>query len=223
MRLERWRFSGGRLRRERSLVDGIEAGRIHDSGRIALRPRRPAVRGHRRRRRGRARPTGRLAERQVPGASRPRSTAVRAGGPRSSRSGHRNPQGFDWEPGTGRLIATEHGPSEGVDGPEGYDEINEIRQGGNYGWPRVYGFEQAGFNAPLHVYRQPLAPSGGTFVSRPGSSWTGSFVFACAARQAAAPAGLQGRAHRRRPSRCCGGASAGCGPLSKGRTARSTC
>ena len=38
MRLERWRFSNGRLRRERSLVDGIAAGRIHDSGRIAFGP-----------------------------------------------------------------------------------------------------------------------------------------------------------------------------------------
>jgi quinoprotein glucose dehydrogenase len=103
-----------------------------------------------------------------------------AGGrPEIISSGHRNPQGFDWEPGSRRLIATEHGPTEGVDGPAGYDEINRIVRGGNYGWPRVYGFDQTGFNAPLKVYRDPLAPSGGAFVSRRGSPWTGDFVFAC--------------------------------------------
>jgi glucose/arabinose dehydrogenase len=93
--------------------------------------------------------------------------------------GHRNPQGFDWEPRTGRLIATEHGPTEGVDGPGGYDEVNEIVSGGNYGWPRVYGFDQSGFNAPLRVYRRALAPAGATFVTRRGSAWTGDFIFAC--------------------------------------------
>jgi glucose/arabinose dehydrogenase len=29
------------------------------------------------------------------------------------------------------------------------------------------------------VYRNPIAPSGATFVTHPGSSWTGSFLFAC--------------------------------------------
>ena len=178
MRLERWRFSGTRLTRERSLVAGIAAGRIHDSGRIRFGPdgRLYVATGDA--------GEGELAQRadSLNGkflALSPAQFRGAGGRPEIVSSGHRNPQGFDWEPGTGRLIATEHGPSEGVDGPEGYDEINEIRQGANYGWPRVYGFEQAGFDAPLHVYRRPLAPSGGTFVSRPGSSWAGSFVFAC--------------------------------------------
>jgi glucose/arabinose dehydrogenase len=51
--------------------------------------------------------------------------------------------------------------------------------GGNYGWPIKFAFDQTGFNAPLRVYAQPLAPSGATFVTHPGSSWTGSFLFAC--------------------------------------------
>jgi glucose/arabinose dehydrogenase len=177
MRLERWRFSGGGLRRERSLVEGIEAGRIHDSGRIAFGPDRRLYVA-----------TGDSGDGEL--AQRPDSLNGKflalspehyrgAGGrPEIISRGHRNPQGFDWEPGTGRLIATEHGPTEGVDGPEGYDEINEIVQGGNYGWPETYGFDQAGFNAPLRVYRQPLAPSGATFVSRRGSPWNGSFIFA---------------------------------------------
>ena len=101
------------------------------------------------------------------------------GRPQVVSLGHRNPQGFDWEPGSGRLIATEHGPTAGLDGPGGYDEVNDVVQGGNYGWPVKFGFDQSGFNAPLRVYREPLAPSGATFVTRGGSPWTGSFVFAC--------------------------------------------
>jgi hypothetical protein len=43
--------------------------------------------------------------------------------------GHRNPQGILVESG-GRVLETEHGP-------EGGDELNEIVEGGNYGWPLV--------------------------------------------------------------------------------------
>jgi glucose/arabinose dehydrogenase len=178
MRLERWRYSSGRLKRERSLVDGIAAGRVHDSGRIAFGPdgRLYLATGDA--------GDGELAQRadSLNGkflALSPAQYRGTGGRPEIISSGHRNPQGFDWEPGSGRLIATEHGPTEGVDGPSGYDEINQIVKGGNYGWPRVYGFDQTGFNAPLRVYRQPLAPSGGTFVSRRGSPWTGDFIFAC--------------------------------------------
>jgi glucose/arabinose dehydrogenase len=178
MRLERWRFSRGRLRRDRSLVDGIKAGRIHDSGRIAFGPDRRLYVAT-----GDA-GDGELAQREdsLNGkflALSPEQYHGAGGQPEVVSRGHRNPQGFDWEPRTGRLVATEHGPTEGVDGPAGYDEINEIVPGGNYGWPTVYGFDQAGFNAPLRVYRPPLAPAGGTFVTRRGSAWTGSFVFAC--------------------------------------------
>jgi aldose sugar dehydrogenase len=44
--------------------------------------------------------------------------------------GHRNVQGLVLQPGTGALWASEHGP-------QGGDEINLIRPGGNYGWPVV--------------------------------------------------------------------------------------
>jgi glucose/arabinose dehydrogenase len=177
MRLERWRYSRGRLHRERSLVDGIAAGRVHDSGRIAFGPDRRLYVA-----------TGDSGDGELAQSDSlngkflslaPAQYRGDGGTPEIISRGHRNPQGFDWQPGTRRLIATEHGPTEGLDGPGGYDEVNRIVKGGNYGWPRVYGFDQSGFNAPLRVYRQPLAPSGASFVTRKGSAWTGDFIFAC--------------------------------------------
>ena len=47
--------------------------------------------------------------------------------------GHRNAQGLAVAP-TGRIYASEHGPS--MD-----DELNLIRGGGNYGWPHVAGYQ----------------------------------------------------------------------------------
>ena len=52
--------------------------------------------------------------------------------------GHRNPQGLAWDK-AGRLWATEHGPS-GVE--SGYDEVNLIQPGNNYGWPTVRGSQE---------------------------------------------------------------------------------
>lgn len=49
--------------------------------------------------------------------------------------GHRNVQGIAWDS-TGKLWATEHGRS-GV--LSGYDEINLIKKGSNYGWPIIQG------------------------------------------------------------------------------------
>jgi len=44
--------------------------------------------------------------------------------------GHRNPQGLAYDAATGRLYEEEHGP-------KGGDEINILRAGSNYGWPRA--------------------------------------------------------------------------------------
>lgn len=49
--------------------------------------------------------------------------------------GHRNPQGLAWDD-RDRLWSTEHGPS----GSEsGFDELNTIQKGRNYGWPLIRG------------------------------------------------------------------------------------
>ena len=179
MRLERWRWSGARLVRQASLVDGIEAGVVHDSGRIAFGPdgRLYVATGD----------AGQPELAQDPGSLNGKLLALTpqeyrgsgAARPAVVASGLRNSQGFDWQPGTGALIANDHGPS-GFDGPEGYDEVNRIVAGGNYGWPDVIGDGTGGgkFTAPLRVYRDAIAPSGATFLTQRGSAWRGNYVLA---------------------------------------------
>jgi glucose/arabinose dehydrogenase len=91
--------------------------------------------------------------------------------------GVRNSEGLAWEPGSGRLYATDHGPS-GV--PTCcHDEINYIEPGKNYGWPVIIGNEtQAGMVSPVIESGPSItwAPSGATFVSR--GPWAGSLLFA---------------------------------------------
>jgi aldose sugar dehydrogenase len=92
--------------------------------------------------------------------------------------GHRNSEGLAWQPGTGRLYETEHGPSGGSQGV-GQDEINYIEPGKNYGWPTVHGEASgAGFVSPIlqSGNSETWAPSGATFVK--GGPWDGSLLFA---------------------------------------------
>jgi glucose/arabinose dehydrogenase len=55
--------------------------------------------------------------------------------------------------------------------------VNVLRQGANYGWPLVRGEDHGEFEAPVAVYPDSIAPSGATFVSLPGSEWTGDYLF----------------------------------------------
>ena len=163
------------MTRELTLVSDIEAGPVHDSGRIAFGPdeRLYVATGEA--------GNGELA--QDDGSLngkflRLEPAQYRGNGevrPEIYSKGHRNPQGFDWQ--GDRLISTEHGPS-GGDGPQGYDEINEIREGGNYGWPEAFGSDHEGFDAPLRVYEEAIAPSGAAFLEHRGTAWTGDYLFA---------------------------------------------
>ncbi len=170
MRLARYRFRDGRLTEDAVILGDIEAGAIHDSGRIAFGPdeRLYIATGD----------AGRPQLAQDPDSRNgkflrmtPEQYRGEGGEAEIVSLGHRNPQGLDWEPGSDRLVATEHGPA-------GDDEINAIREGRNYGWPEVTGADHGDFAAPLVVYPETIAPSGATFVTRPGSSWTGDLLVA---------------------------------------------
>jgi glucose/arabinose dehydrogenase len=71
--------------------------------------------------------------------------------------GHRNPQGITWDS-NGDFYSTEHGPS-------GFDEINLIKAGINYGWPLITGDEKReGMQQPIvHSGETAWAPSGADF------------------------------------------------------------
>ncbi|WP_452231861.1 PQQ-dependent sugar dehydrogenase [Lacinutrix sp. MEBiC02595] len=84
--------------------------------------------------------------------------------------GHRNPQGMAKHPITGEIWTHEHGP-------RGGDEINIIKAGKNYGWPKItYGINYhgtkitdktslPGMEQPLHYWDPSIAPSGMTFIT----------------------------------------------------------
>lgn len=94
--------------------------------------------------------------------------------------GHRNPQGLAFDPHTGALFETEHGPS-GEFGFGNYDEVNVIVAGNNYGWPLVVGAPGLpAYHDPLTTYvDHAVPPSGATFYTASLiSEWTGNFFFA---------------------------------------------
>ena len=92
--------------------------------------------------------------------------------------GHRNPQGIDWDPESGQMFSSEHGPS-GFDGPGGGDEINLIEAGGNYGWPLVsHDGVLEGTIAPLIQFTPAEAPASAFFyTSKVMPFFTGNLFF----------------------------------------------
>jgi aldose sugar dehydrogenase len=94
--------------------------------------------------------------------------------------GHRNAQGIDWQPGTGLMFQTEHGPS-GFDGPGGGDEVNTVERGKNYGWPVVHHRDtREGMEPPLLEYTPAVAPASGMFYRGAAfPDFQGNFFFGC--------------------------------------------
>lgn len=109
--------------------------------------------------------------------------------------GVRNPQGLAWQPGTGLLFETEHGPSgfEGLGG--GGDEVNIIERGKNYGWPVIHHkMTKPGMESPLLEYSPACAPASAAFYNGdalPG--FKGNFFFGCLAGQRLIRVVLNGR------------------------------
>jgi glucose/arabinose dehydrogenase len=79
--------------------------------------------------------------------------------------GHRNPEGLSFNPVTGDLWESEHGPTGG-------DEINIIQKGHNYGWgvvsmglqPGIDHQHEPGMDDPVRYFTPSIGPSGITFL-----------------------------------------------------------
>ncbi|WP_165732941.1 PQQ-dependent sugar dehydrogenase [Polaribacter sp. 20A6] len=96
--------------------------------------------------------------------------------------GHRNPQGMEVNPETKEIWSHEHGP-------KGGDEINIIKIGKNYGWPKVsYGVNYSGtkftdntslpnMENPIYYWTPSIAPSGMAFINSDiYGSWKGNLL-----------------------------------------------
>ena len=174
-RVVRLRLDGETAGEERVLLDDLPAANIHDGGRVKFGPD-----GRLYVTLGDAADTS-LAQRRDSPAGKilrlNRDGSIPADNPFPGSAvytlGHRNVQGLAWQPGTGRLYATEHGPT-------GNDEVNLIERGQNYGWPQAQGSQHpAPFRAPLAVYSPAIAPAGAMFYSADAiPQWRGSLFFA---------------------------------------------
>lgn len=176
MQVQRWRMTGDTLIKDGVVIGGILMGSIHSSGRVRFGPDGALYVGT-----GDAGYGPRAQDLSVlngkvlrvpPGAFRGEPVS-----PEIHAIGLRNPQGFAWQPGSGRFFSTDHGPSV-FDGPSGDDELDLIVPGGNYGWPFVFGADHGSWLAPSQLWHATIAPSGLAFVTLPGSRWTNKALVA---------------------------------------------
>jgi len=102
--------------------------------------------------------------------------------------GHRDQLGLTVQPGTGRVLAAEHGPNGG-------DEVNVILPGRNYGWPRIsFGRDYQGpriselpvaadVEQPTILWIPSIAPTGMTFYTGDAiPAWKGNLFVGSARR-----------------------------------------
>jgi aldose sugar dehydrogenase len=116
--------------------------------------------------------------------------------------GHRNPQGLAMHPETGRMWECEHGP-------RGGDELNLLKAGANYGWPRAtHGIDYSGavisphkslpgMEDPVRVWVPSISPCGLCFYTGdrfPG--WKGSLFTGALSNDALFRIELDGERYR---------------------------
>ena len=134
----RYRFEGGKLQGSKVIVDNIPGAPNHDGGRIKFGPdgylyittgdaQEPSL----------AQDKNSLAGKILRVTDQGQPAQGNPFGNRVYSLGHRNPQGITWDD-KGNLWETEHGPS-GIWPNCCQDELNQIKIGGNYGWPNIVG------------------------------------------------------------------------------------
>jgi glucose/arabinose dehydrogenase len=146
-RVERYDFKNDALENQKLIIENIPGAVYHDGGRIAFGPDgmlyiTTGDAGRENLAQDKNSLAGKILrvkdDGSIPGDN-PFGTAVYS-------YGHRNPQGLAWD-NQGRLWATEHGRS-GV--LSGYDELNLIKKGANYGWPKIQGDQtRTGMERPV--------------------------------------------------------------------------
>ena len=197
----RYRFADDRLTEDGVVVEGIQAGPIHNGGRLAFGPddRLYITTGE----------VGDASLAQADGLNGKvlRTADFRSDGvaPEVFTTGHRNVQGIDWEPGSDRLLITELGPDRD-------DEVNVLREGADYGWPDGGG-------------EQPLRPLRGRHLAlrRDVRVQDRRLRVRQPRRRAAAPPVLRRRARGAATSRCSRASTAACATSPRAPTATSTC
>ncbi|UAK24781.1 PQQ-dependent sugar dehydrogenase [Sphingomonas nostoxanthinifaciens] len=109
--------------------------------------------------------------------------------------GHRNPEGLAFDPATGLLWESEHGPMGG-------DELNIIAKGHNYGWgvvsmgiqPGITKRDAPGMDPPIAYWTPAIAPSGiGFYAGTRYPGWTGSLFVAGLVGQQLRRIAIEGR------------------------------
>lgn len=169
-RVERYRLVNNTLSEKKIILEGIEGASNHDGGRIAFGPdgylyittgdaEKPDLAQDKNSLNGKIL---RISDNGEIPSDNPFNNAVYS-------MGHRNPQGLAWDK-NGILWETEHGPS----GTQtGYDEVNIITKGGNYGWPLIKG-DQKG-----NKFISPIIQSGSDDTWAPSGTiyWDGSIFF----------------------------------------------
>lgn len=168
-RVERYRFDAG-LSERKLIIGGIPGANFHDGCRLGFGPDgllyvTTGDAGRAQAAQDRSSLSGKILRLTPSGEvpeGNPFGTAVYS-------YGHRNPQGLTWDE-RGQLWSTEHGPS---GRGSGFDELNLIQAGRNYGWPLIQGDESA------QGMVTPILHSGSDYTWAPGGAayWEGRVFF----------------------------------------------
>ena len=153
---------------DKSIIDGIPAGDVHDGGRIKFGPDGNLYVG--------TGDTENSPIAQDPGSLGGKILRYSGGVATPWVTGVRNVEAFDWVNAQTMIIA-EHGPTGEINGWTGHDRVEFTAGGDNFGWPTTYGCGGSGFATAALSWNEAVPP-GGAAIFTGGSipEWAGSFI-----------------------------------------------